>query len=301
MSHFVHISSIASMYDFLGSEKPDHPLIAIVREWPKTSHNLSQITFTSDLYFITRKSNKEGALPYGRTSYDYQQGTMLFVGPGQAVTFSGQQEPSDDLGWSILFHPDLIHNSALDQDIRNYSFFNYEVNEALHLAEKERAFLDSVVTKIEQEILQHIDRHSAGIVVHHLETILKYSLRYYERQFYTRSSISKGHVSRFETYLKGYYSSVDLAQKGLLSVEQCGKALNMSPSYLSDLLRATTGRSAKDHIHSHLIELAKSRLLGSQLSVSEIAYNLGFGYPQHFSKLFKAKTGLSPTDFRRLN
>ena len=260
MHEFVHIESIDATYDFLGSGKPAHPLITVIRQWPESQRDISQIRFTSDLYYVAMKGKKAGALRYGRNSYDYQQGTLIFIAPGQTVSFSQPGTASDEEGWTILFHPDLVHQSGLEQDLRRYSYFSYETDEALHLSDQERKFIDTVVGKIEQELHQNLDRHSRGLVVHHLQTIFKYCDRYYERQFHTRAHVNKGHAARFERYLHEYFDSPQLKASGPPTVEQCGKALNMSGSYLSDLLRTETGRSAKDHIYSRLIELAKSRL-----------------------------------------
>ncbi|TNE51817.1 MAG: AraC family transcriptional regulator [Deltaproteobacteria bacterium] len=301
MSQFVHFENLAQIYDFIGRGEPTHPLITIIRRWPQTGLDVSQYKFTSALYFMTLKNYNDGALKYGRSTYDYQKGTMVFVGPGQVVTFAGAQQPAEDPGWTVLFHPDLLRGTSLEQSLRAFSFFDYDLSEALHLSQKERDYLNVVLDQMEQELNQNIDRHSMGIVVHHLETILRYSHRYYERQFYIRTSANKDRLVQFESYLKDHFNSPKLLEDGIPTVEQCGKALNMSPSYLSDLLRAETGKSAKAHIHSFLIDEAKSRLLGSDQTVAEVAYSLGFDYPQHFSKLFKTKTGMSPSDYRKLN
>ncbi|MEL6538841.1 MAG: helix-turn-helix transcriptional regulator, partial [Bacteroidota bacterium] len=237
----------------------------------------------------------------GSCRYDYQEGTLVFIGPGQVATFAMAPKPTDTPGWTILFHPDLIRTSELGKTIHQYSFFRYETNEALHLAEKEQQFLNALVDTIEQEIHQNMDRHSQALMVQNLETILKYSARYYDRQFYTRTPMHQGVVAQFDDMLREWFAAEDLSEKGIPTVEACGQALNMSGSYLSDLLRAETGRSAKDHIYGFLIERAKTALLNPQHSVSEIAYALGFDYPQNFSKLFKSKTGMSPKEFRSLN
>lgn len=205
------------------------------------------------------------------------------------------------LGWTILFHPDLIRKSELGKVIDQYSFFGYDTNEALHLSEKERQFLNTLVDTIEQEITQNLDRHSQELIVQNLETILKYASRYYDRQFYTRTNLNQDLISKFEAFLKSYFDSEDLINKGIPTITQCGEALNMSGPYLSDLLRTETGKSAKDHIHSFLINKAKTILLNSKDSVSQVAYQLGFEYPQNFSKLFKNKTGISPKEYRLHN
>lgn len=302
MSEFIHIKSIAETYSYNKLGNPPHPLITIIREWTRNSHDYTTIKFTSDLYFIAMKPNIRGSFDYGRSSYDFQEGTMIFIGPGQVATFSNPIENDpDDNGWTILFHPDLIRQSELGKTIQQFSFFSYEANEALHLSDKEKNFLNSLVDNIEQEIRQNMDKHSQELIIQNLQTLLKYSQRFYDRQFYVRSNINKGIVADFERFLIHYFESEQLAEKGIPTLNECGKALNISGAYLSDLLRVETGKSAKDHIYRFLIERAKTKLLNSNDSVSEIAYSFGFEYPQNFSKLFKQKTGMTPKEYRTSN
>lgn len=301
MSEIIHIKNISELYEFLGSGKPRHPLITLLRQWPSINREIKNLKFTSELYYMAMKRNISGSFKYGRSSYDYQEGTMVFIGPGQVATFSLSNPRQEPHGWTLLFHPDLIRKSELGKKINQYSFFSYDTNEALHLAEKERTFLNTLIDTIEEEINQNLDRHSQELIVQNLETILKYSNRYYDRQFYTRSNLNKDLISRFENFLHAYFTSDELTEKGLPSIDRCGTALNLSGNYLSDLLKTETGRSAKDHIYAFLIERAKTALLNSSEPVSQIAYEFGFEYPQNFSKLFKLKTGMSPREFRNLN
>lgn len=302
MVQIFRIKSISEMHLAFGWEKPKHPLITIIRKWPKLDFDFENIRLTSDLYVISMKGKMNGAtFKYGRNSYDFDVGTLVFMAPDQVASFANLEEPAEDLGWTIFFHPDLIRKSELGKTIRNYSFFEYNTMEALHLSDKEKESLSELVVKIEVELDYNIDKHSQNIIIQNLESILKYSHRYYDRQFYTRTNLSKDFVIRFEQFLKEYFSSSDLPNKGIPTIKQCGEALNMSGSYLSDLLKLETGSSAKDHIHSFLIEKAKNTLLNSTLSVSEIAFSLGFEYPQNFSKLFKNKVGFSPTQYRNFN
>lgn len=305
MNDIIHINDIAEVYSFLESESPLHPLIAIIRRWPKSKVDLSKVKFTSDLYYMAMKREVSGSFHYGRNSYDFREGTMLFIGPGQVASFSHAEEfrdvETESDGWTILFHPDLIRKSKLGELIHNYSFFGYDTNEALHLSEKERKFINTLVDTIDDELQQNMDRHSQELIIQNLETILKYSERYYDRQFYTRSNINKDIVTRFDNYLRAYFESEELEEKGIPTIDVCGEALNMSGPYLSDLLRTETGKSAKDHIYAQLIERSKNSLLNSSEPVSQIAYQFGFEYPQNFSKLFKSKTGMSPTEYRNLN
>lgn len=302
MGEFYRIQSISEVHQMFGLPKPTHPLITIIRKWPQVDFDFGNIKLTSDLYLLSMKGKMKGStFQYGKNSHDFDDGTLVFIAPNQVASFEDPIEELDDSGWSILFHPDLIRKSELGKDIKNYSFFNYETNEALHVSDKEKQSLLELVKKIDLELNQNIDKHSQDIIIQNIESILKYSNRYFDRQFYTRTNLNKDFVSKFEQYLQSYFTSSDLSEKGIPSVKQCGEAMNMSGSYLSDLLKIETGSSAKDHIHSYLIEKAKTTLLNSNSSISEIAFGLGFEYPQHFSKLFKGKVGLSPTEYRNLN
>jgi AraC-like DNA-binding protein len=302
MGEFYRIKSISEVHKMFGLAKPTHPLITIIRKWPQVDFDFGNIKLTSDLYLLSMKGKMKGStFQYGKNSHDFDDGTLVFIAPNQVASFEDPMEELDDSGWSILFHPDLIRKSELGKDIKNYSFFNYETNEALHVSDKEKQSLLELVKKIDLELNQNIDKHSQDIIIQNLESILKYSNRYFDRQFYTRTNLNKDFVSKFEQYLQSYFTSSDLPEKGIPSVKQCVEAMNMSGSYLSDLLKIETGNSAKDHIHSYLIEKAKTTLLNSNSSISEIAFGLGFEYPQHFSKLFKGKVGLSPTEYRNLN
>jgi AraC-like DNA-binding protein len=302
MSEFYRIKSISEVHEMFGLEKPMHPLITIIRKWPKVDFDFSNVKLSSDLFLLSMKGKMKGTtFQYGRNSYDFEEGTLVFMAPNQVASFADPIEELDDSGWSILFHPDLLRKSELGKTIKDYSFFNYETNEALHLSEKEKQSLLELVGKINLELNQNIDKHSQDIIIQNLETILKYSNRYYDRQFYTRTNLNKDISVRFENYLETYFTSDKLDKDGIPSIKQCGEALNMSGSYLSDLLKLETGSSAKEHIHHHIIEQAKNFLLNSKTAVSTIAYQLGFEYPQHFSKLFKSKTGISPSEYRNMN
>ncbi len=279
---------------------PAHPLITIIREWPEIDFDFANTKMTGDLYIIGVKGNV-GSMRYGRNTYDFEEGTMVFTAPKQVLLIEKGEHSSNYEGWTILFHPDLIRTSELDRTIKEYAFFEYAVHEALHLSEKEKQILNDFVHHIEIEINQNFDKHSQELIIANVQSILKYCQRFYDRQFFTRTNLNKDYVVRFEKYLKEYFASDNLMDKGLPTVAECGEALNMSARYLSDLLKAETGRSAKDYIHDYIIEKAKTLLLASNSSVSEVAYQLGFEYPQHFSKFFKAKTGYNPTDFRNVN
>ena len=300
-----HVKSISEVYGFLDAKSPSHPLITVIRRWPPVKVDLSQVRFTSDLYYMAMKREISGSFQYGRNSYDFQEGTMIFIGPGQVANFSHAVEflnkDTVSEGWTILFHPDLIRKSELGSLIHKYSFFEYDTHEALHLSDKERTFVNTLVDTIEEELEQNVDRHSQELIVQNLETILKYCSRFYDRQFFTRTNYNKDLVTRFYQFLRSYFDSNVLEESGIPTIDQCGEALNMSGPYLSDLLRIETGSSAKDHIYKILIERTKTMLLNSSDSISQIAYKFGFEYPQNFSKLFKSKTGMTPTEYRNLN
>lgn len=301
MANFFHLKSISELHHLFGLEKPLHPLITIIKEWPEIDFDFGNTKMTSDLYVLGMKGNVRGTFKYGRNSYDYEEGTLVFMAPHQVATFDSADSEMDRNGWNIFFHADLIRKSTLGDTIKDFSFFNYGLNEALHVSDKEKYMLTELVQKIETELQQNIDKHSQELILVNLESILKYCSRYYDRQFYTRTNLNKDLIERFEKFLEDYFSSDELKRNGLPTLGDCGQAMNMSGSYLSDLLRLETGRSAKDHIHDYIIEKAKTLLLNSNNKISEVAYDLGFEYSQHFSTLFKSKTGVSPSDYRSIN
>lgn len=301
MSNFITVKSITQAHQLMAIEKPKHPLVSVFRHTPDMRTNFGDVRFTGDLYLISMKDGIKGTFKYGRNSYDFEEGTMTFVSPGQVIMPEEIITEIDSRGWTILFHPDLIRKSELGRNIDNYSFFDYSVNEALHLSDKEKQTLTELTQKIENEIDQNIDRHTQKLIVSNIELLLDYCIRYYDRQFYTRSDLNKDIVSRFENFLKDYFKSGNQLELGVPSVKYCSEQLYMSPNYLSDLLKKETGRNTQDHIHAFVIDKAKTILLNSNNTVTQVAFGLGFEYSQHFSKLFKAKTGMSPTEYRNLN
>jgi AraC-like DNA-binding protein len=298
MSNFVHITSIAEVHRLYGLGKPLHPLLSISWHQPARQFHFGDTKFTSDVYLISLKGNIRGTFAYGRSTYDFEEGTLVFMAPGQVTSFGTAGMEVDGAGWSIVFHPDLIRKSPLSNLARDYAFFQYAVHEALHLSEKEKDTLTDLVRQMDSEIQQNTDKHSQGLILVLLETVIKYCHRYYDRQFYTRTNLNRDIIARFEAYLETYFASEALQNHGLPTITQCGEALSLSGPYLSDLLRIETGKSALAHIHSYVIEQSKTLLLNSNASVSDVAYRLGFKYPQHFSKLFKARTGFNPSDYR---
>lgn len=301
MADIIRLKTVAHVHRFFGVGKPVHPLISISWHQSGQSYDFGDVRVTSELYNISMKGNMRGAFTYGRNSYDFEEGTLVFTAPGQVVSFGDAGFELDDSGWSLIFHPDLIRKSALGRTMRDYSFFDYAVHEALHVSEKENTVLTDLVRKIEIELQENIDKHSQDLIIVMLETILKYCRRYYDRQFLTRTNVNKDLLVQFEAYLDHYFSSDELITRGVPTVSQCGEALHMSGSYLSDLLKLETGNSALAHIHAYVIEKAKTLLLNTDDSIGEVAYRLGFQYQQYFSKLFKAKTGISPSNYRTMN
>ncbi len=302
MKEIIRIKNISEIHQFYGFEPPKHPLISLLPiDERMTNFEYDSSSYTFDFYQISLKEGIKGTLSYGRNNYDFQEGTMTFIKPNQVVKVVNSEDYQGGSGWTLLFHPDLIRRSALGKAIDQYSFFNYEVSEALHLSNDEKASLTELVQKIEKEYHQNIDKHSQEIIIGNIEMILRYCKRYYDRQFYTRTNLNKDIISKFEKVMQDYYHADKQEEYGVLSVKYCASALAMSSNYFGDLIKNETGRSAKEHIQDFIIEKAKMAILGSNESISEIAYNLGFEYPQGFNKLFKAKMGISPRKYRNLN
>lgn len=296
-----HIKTITELHYLLGLPKPTHPLVSVVRHSDfKIDAAFTDQRFSLDMYLISLKGNQSGILKYGRSIYDFQEGSMIFIAPNQVFAYSTTDFSETYDEWIIFIHTDFNHNWSSQNNLSNYTFFKYEESEALHLSDTEKGSLTNIVGKIEVEYNQPIDSYTNEIIAINLESLLKYCQRYYGRQFITRKRANKGVLVQFENFLNTYFED-EIYEKGAPTVTQCGLAMNLSPYYLSDLLKVETGKSAKEHIDLYLISKAKSVLIQSTASISEVAYSLGFDYPNHFSKLFKSKTGLSPSEFRILN
>lgn len=300
MKEIISINSIAKVHEFFQLEKPKHPLISILRVSNDLADlDIEEFKYSLGLYQISLKDSCPFTISnYGRNSYDYQEGSMVFMAPNQVLEFEKQNINKEDTGWSIIFHPDLIRKAELSKKISQFSFFDYASNEALHLSEEERQTITSIAHTIEKEFGNNIDAHSQTLIISNLELLLNYCVRFYDRQFYTRTNLNQDIASQFEQLLRKYYKENKQLELGIPSVQFCGEAMNMSSKYLSDLLRKETGQTTQDHIHQYIIEKAKNQLLNSKKSASEIAYSLGFEYPQYFSKIFKKKTSMSPKEFR---
>ena len=297
----VHSKTITQIRSAFSLSKPTNPLITIL-DTAKIAYGNEIIgkRFSSDLYCIALKDVSCG-IDYGRNSYDFDNGVLIFTAPKQVLTITKPQELDEVQGWMLYFHPELIRNSSLGLKIDSYNFFNYEINEALHLSEKEQNTLNQIILLIKGEITERFDEHSIDVLVSHIESLLQYSRRFYERQFNTRTARNLDIVSKVEVLLKNYYTSNTSVEKGLPSIKYLADHCHLSPSYLSDLLSKETGRSAKDHINDFLVEKAKHLLLSSDEPISGVAYSLGFNYPHYFGRLFKQKTGKTPKEYRQLN
>lgn len=298
------INSISQAHQVMGLPKPKHPLVTVVQTKDFDAKlDFNGVRIINNLYQVTLKQLGCGNLFYGKNSYDYEEGTLVFTSPGQVSMFEGEMPADDDTdeGWTLAFHPDLIRKSTLSDKIDSYSFFHYDVSEALHLSEEELETIEDLLHKIVKEYSRNLDKHSQNLIISNIELLLDYCNRFYDRQFYTRTNLNTDIISKFEKRLKAYYQAAMISDQGIPSVQYLAKELNFSSNYLSDLLKKETGKTAQEHIHLFVIEKAKNILLNSGRSISEIGYSLGFEYPQHFSNLFRSKTGMSPSEFRNLN
>lgn len=301
-SRLFHFQTITEYHRAAGLPDPAHPLISVVHmEDVKMPIAAIPFSLNSDFYFISLKNIQHALFKYGQQSSDFDKGVLFFMAPGQVFGIDHidrVNEAKPPKGWMILIHPDFLWNTTLAKVIKQYEFFSYSVFEALYLSEKEEAALTAITHQIEQEYNMAMDGYSQSVIIAQLELMLTYSQRFYQRQFITRKKANHELLSRLEDFIAEYFNSGLLAQEGLPSVTHIAATLNISPGYLSSLLKSLTGQNTQQHLHGKLIELAKEKLSTTNLSVSEIAYELGFEHMQSFSKLFKAKTSLSPMQFR---
>ncbi|HEY4198622.1 MAG TPA: helix-turn-helix domain-containing protein [Mucilaginibacter sp.] len=296
---YIDIQTISELHTLFGWAKPKHPLVSLVDLRAMNRSKIKADAFYRIGYYAIYCKRFDGHIKYGRSYYDFSEGSLMFMAPNQVLS------PSTGIlieeGWGLIFHPDLLNNSALGKKIDSYSFFHYDANEALHISEDEKLVLKDCLEKIEKEYSQNIDKHTQPLIQTNIELLLNYCDRFYDRQFITRSKISNDIVQKFERMLKDYFNRETLIDLGLPDVKYFASAFNLSPCYLSDLLKRYTGKSTQEHIHLQLTDKAKTLLWGSNKTISEIAYELGFEHPSHFTKIFKTKTGKSPTEYRHLN
>jgi AraC family transcriptional activator of pobA len=298
MEHIIKLETVAQ-YNNLKGVDTQHPSISVFdNSQTKALPNNSRMHF--GFYAVFLKTGKCGELKYGRNNYDYDDGTMVFVAPGQVIEIKNE-ENYQPTGLALLFHPDLITGTSLGKQMSQYSFFSYDSHEALHLSVKEQQIIKDLFHKLEYELSQSIDKHSKSIITNTIELLLNYCVRFYDRQFITRENINTDILSKFENLLNDYFQTENTQDKGLPSVGYFASILNLSPNYFGDLIKKETGQSALDHIQLKLINFAKERIFDTDKSISQIALELGFKYPQHFNRMFKKNTGYTPIEYRSLN
>lgn len=301
-SQIHRIKSITEFHRLRGLSKPEHPLISVV-DYGEIEHSYdnNEISWIQDFYTIGLKRDVCGKFRYGQQEYDFDEGLMSFIGPGQvfSIEILHNEETTAPSGWLLLVHPDFLWSTPLAKAIKGYDFFGYAVHESLFLSEKEEIAILEIIQNIKHEYHSNIDKFSQGIMISQIELLLNYAKRFYNRQFITRQISNHKVLEKLEKWLNDYFQNDQVVQGGLPSVQHISEELHMSPNYLSSLLKSLTGQSTKQHIHQKLLEKAKEKLSTTALSVSEIAYGLGFEHPQSFSKLFKSKTQMTPLEFRR--
>lgn len=301
-----HFKTLSAYFDYIELPRPEHPMLSVL--FAKEENFLpcprkSSPPITNDCYSISLKKIVKGNLNYGRTKYDFTNGALIFLAPRQVLQWDSSVV-FEQKGFSINFHEDFIKGTELAQQIKKYGFFSYSVNEALHLSPKEERLIESIVENIEIEYQNNQDAFSKDIIISQLSTLLKYANRFYERQFLNRKELSNNLLEQFNRQLGDYFESGQLQEKGIPSIEQIADKMSVSQRYLSDTLKKETGKTSTEHLQLYLIDEAKNILLKPNKSISQVAYELGFEYPQYFSRLFKKKEGLSPSEYRekyRLN
>ena len=292
------LRTISEFHQLRSLPKPEHPLISVVSFADIRRLDDEPRSFVQHYYSIALKRNFDGKMKYGQQEYDFDEGVMFFVAPGQVFSIAAEGSLQHS-GWLLLFHPDFLWNKPLAKKMQQYEYFSYAVHEALYLSEKEEAMITSLTRNIQQEYRSNIDKFTQDVILSQLELLLTYAERFYHRQFITRKIANHQVLDKLELLLSEYFDSEYLIEKGLPTVQHIAEKLNISPSYLGSLLKNLTGLNTQQHIHEKLIQKAKEKLSTTDLSVSEIAYQLGFVHSQSFSKLFKAKTNLTPQAFRQ--
>lgn len=291
-------NTIAELHRALGLPKPMHPLVSLVDyENITTPEKDLPKTLLFNFYKISYKKNLQGKIKYGQHYYDFEEGGISFISPNQLI--AAAEDEKDYSGYTLLIHSDFLRNYALAKTIHNYGFFSYSANEALYLSEKEKKTISEVFEHIMQELSNSIDDFSQDVIISHIEVLLNYSNRFYKRQFITRKAVNHDILTQLEELLNAYFNDEKALTKGLPTVQYLADRFNLSPRYLSDLLRSLTGQNTQQHIHDKVIEKAKEYLTSGQLTVAEVAYQLGFEHPQSFNKIFKKKTKFTPIEFKQ--
>lgn len=298
MEEILRINNV-SEHDAFYHQENLHPLVSIIN-FEGTTPDVYASRMSFGFYAVYLKDVRCGDIKYGRDTYDYQDRTLVFVAPGQIINVSIDDDYKPQ-GYALLFHPDLIRGTSLGRHIDDYTFFSYESKEALHLSEKERKIVLDCFEKIKYELEQRIDNHSKTLIAANIELFLNYCVRFYERQFITRNDVNRGKIEKFENLLKAYFHSDKPQSIGLPTVAYCAEQLHLSPNYFGDMVKKETGKTAMEYIQLKVMDIAKERVLDLNKSVSEIAYELGFKYPGHFTRAFKKSTGYAPNEYRSLN
>jgi len=286
-------------YNAFNNHETLHPLVSVIdfsKAKMRTGHKMY-----FEFYCIFLKDVKCGDLKYGRHTYDYQEGTLVFLAPGQVIDVEDKTTPYQPMGYGLVFHPDLIRGTSLAKAIKEYNFFSYNTREALHLSQRERQIVLDCFSKIDFELSHGVDKHSKKLIVSNIELFLNYCVRFYDRQFITRDNAHKGVIEKFERVVADYFQSEKPQTMGLPSVGYFAEQLHFSANYFGDLVKKETGKSPQEYIQLKMIDAAKELLYDTSKSVSDVAYDLGFKYPQHFTRLFKQKVGVSPNEYRHLN
>lgn len=291
----IHIETIAEYNALLGLETR-HPLVSVIDLSKACRQRHSRHTF--GFYVIFLKEVKCGDIIYGCQKYDYQEGTVVCLAPGQVIGFEDDGSVFQPKGWALCFHPDLLYGTALGSHMKEYTFFSYEINEALHLSQGERDIFTDCLDKIRREADGAPDRLSHRLIATYIEILLDYCLRFYERQFFTREPVNADVLTRFETLLDNYFSSERPRQEGLPTVKWCASEFFLSSNYFGDLIKRKTGKTPQEHIQLKLIDRAKRMVLDTGRSISQVSYEMGFQYPQHFTRLFKKVVGMTPNEYR---
>ncbi|WP_317193212.1 helix-turn-helix domain-containing protein [Mucilaginibacter segetis] len=288
-----------SEYNTFNNNETKHPLVTVVDLSKADPRQGSQMYF--GFYVVFLKDVKCGDLVYGRATYDYQEGTLVFMAPGQVAGVNSNGETYQPKGYVLAFDPDLIHGTPLGRHIQEYGFFGYQSHEALHLSEKEKSIVMDCLHKIDYELQAGIDKHSKKLIVANIQLFLDYCTRFYDRQFMTREHITTGIIERFETLLNDFFATDKPQTIGLPSVAYCADTLNLSSNYFGDLVKKETGKTAQEYIQFKLIDMAKEKISDVEKTVNQVAYELGFKYPQHFTRVFKKRVGKTPLEYRNLN
>jgi AraC-like DNA-binding protein len=286
-------------YNDFNQHETLHPLVSVLDFSKANQRTGSRMNF--GLYCIILKDVKCGDMKYGRHYYDYQEGTLVFISPGQVIDVENKVDYYQPMGYGLVFHPDLLRGTSLAKSIHEYNFFSYQSHESLHLSMREKQMVLDCFSKIEYELKQSIDKHSKKLIASNIELFLNYCDRFYDRQFITRDNVNKGILEKFEELLNNYFTSEKPEIVGLPSVSYCADELHLSPNYFGDLIKKETGKSAQEYIQNKIIDVAKNKIFDTDKTVNEIAYELGFKYPQHFSRFFKQHIGQTPNEYRTLN